>query len=288
MPGGYQPLCAFTFRHEAPVRPCRRFRLTAAPQTLAAMASYGLLARFRPDGLDIACEQSQLDLLAQDVAGGEHPEALFFRVFADDPLFFNYTGTDLISESQVLYLRNERTELDDDGQIRITPAETVTEADLVDSKTLPAGVIGRYDVWQKLVCVLGIDLSLLDLARQGDGPPVSRYYATFNVRRTYWKYLLLDDLARQDVYIADLDEQVEFEPLGETKVSPHHRASAYRSKVLLPLTRTPPFRFQLREKNSGNSRVLIRRLPVASAEQLSRDRLDDERSVSVSEIFVNS
>ena len=286
--GGYQPLCTFTFRHEATVSLCHRFKLTPAPRTRTAMATYGLLARFRWDGLDIAYEPSQLELLVQDVAGKDRPEALLFRVFADDPLFFNYTGTDLISESQVLYLRNERTEPDHDGQTRITSAETVTEADLVDSKTLPAGVIGKYDFWRKLVCVLGIDLSRLDLAGQADGPPFTRYYATFNARRTYWKYLLLDDLAGQDVYIADLDEQVEFEPLGETEVSTRHRASAYRSKVPLPLTRTPPFRFQLRERNGENSRVLIRRLPVASAEYLSRDRLNDEHSISVSEIFVNS
>ena len=60
-----------------------------------------------------------------------------------------------------------------------------------------------------------------------------------------------------------------------------------RSKTPLTMQERSEYRFQLREEASGNGKVLIRRLPVASAEHIGVDQ-SGNRATLVSEMYVNS
>ena len=86
--------------------------------------------------------------------------------------------------------------------------------------------------------------------------------------------------------VNDRDEKIEFVAEGESSLADNRVALTFRSKTLLPFRERSSYRFQLRDKNPGGGRVIIRQLPVASPSQLSREIIDGEQAL-VSEMYIN-
>ncbi len=78
----------------------------------------------------------------------------------------------------------------------------------------------------------------------------------------------------------------EFEVGEPETLSDKRPALTFRSKTYIPLRERPDCRFQLRERNSGAGKVLIRRLPVATASQIGKEVIDGVET-AVSEMFIN-
>lgn len=115
----------------------------------------------------------------------------------------------------------------------------------------------------------------------------NHYYVSFNSRRTLWKYYLLGEMARKDAYIFDPDAGVEFEFSGEATLADGQPAMVFKSRMELPLKQRQSFRFQLKERTANGDRVIIKRLPVASAGRFGKEVIS-EQEIVVSEIYVNS
>ena len=97
---------------------------------------------------------------------------------------------------------------------------------------------------------------------------------------------MLGNLANEDFYVNDQDENVEFISEGQFSLAGNRTALAIRSTTMLSMRERSQYRFQLRDRNSGGGRVLIRRLPVASAANISKEVIEGEMAF-VSEIFIN-
>jgi hypothetical protein len=112
------------------------------------------------------------------------------------------------------------------------------------------------------------------------------YYLKFKARKTFWKYYMLGLMAQKHSYIADLNDAIRFEFSGEESLSGNRTALTFRSKTPIPMRDTFSYRFQLKESGPRGEKVLIRRLPMASASQINREMIEGEEAV-VSEIYIN-
>ena len=79
---------------------------------------------------------------------------------------------------------------------------------------------------------------------------------------------------------------MEFEDTGRDLLPDNREALTFRSKQRIPLRERSEYRFQLKEKGTNGGKVVIRRLPVASADQYIREMVDGKEAI-VSEIFIN-
>lgn len=105
------------------------------------------------------------------------------------------------------------------------------------------------------------------------------------VRRTIWKYLMVGNWD-QPLTVADAAEVVGFGPAVAETLPDGTVVTVVRSAVALALEERPNYRFQLMKGPSGDRRVLVPRLPLASPAALRREFVNGALC-DVSEIFVN-
>jgi hypothetical protein len=249
----------------------------------------GLLIRNTPGGFQVFYDESRYDALLSLAANPGEPFHLEFLAFSTDPRFWLYTRPSPLKEGSVLYFNNQNTAAGTDGRVRLHRDEFAGQADFAPvASPSPGGLLGRREGRGISPMVVNIDVSE-DEVRALKGPPAATlksYYIGFQASQTFWKYYLLGDLAREGCYVNDREEQVEFVPEGQVSLAGERVALAFRSKTLLPLGERSNYHFQLRDRNSGGGRVLIRRLPVASPGQTIRETIDGENT-PVSEMFIN-
>ena len=112
------------------------------------------------------------------------------------------------------------------------------------------------------------------------------YYLKFKARETIWKYYLLGNLTKKNLDIVDLNNETQFEDTGPESLPDNRTALTFRSKQILPLREKSEYRFQLKEKDPNGGKVLIKRLPVASANQFLKESINGKEAI-LSEIFIN-
>ena len=113
-----------------------------------------------------------------------------------------------------------------------------------------------------------------------------KFYIRFTTNQTYWKYYILGDLSKRNVYIADLDNALQFENLGNVTLPGNRTAIQLLSSKAISLHELPDQRLQLKESTGTGDRVLVKRLPNASVEQVHAEMISD-KIASVSEIYIN-
>lgn len=268
---------------------CRALSFVPTPQTEMVIGKSGLLIRKTMNGLRVFYDETRYDALLSYASVSDEPLTLEFKAFASDPLFANYTEPSVYKDGSILYFSNRDAEADSEGKARLHREEFVSAADFEElSSPLLEGVISHRDSLSNPILVISIGLSEDEVAslKQASKPSAKKYYVSFQAEQTIWKYYLLGDLAKADFYVNDREEQIEFVPEGETFLADNRLALSFRSKTLLPFRERSNYHFQLRDKNSGGGRVLIRRLPVASPGQISRETIDGAKTL-VSEMFIN-
>lgn len=266
----------------------RSVRFVPTPESQALIDSAGFLVRNTPGGIELYYDEGRAESLKLylDDAGGEL--GFGFKVYVEDEVFKNYSEAFLASPGALAFCRSDRGVQVGD-RIRLHREEQVSQQDMepIDSAEL-ASLLGRWDrqvppafaVQVKLPSASGGSLAeFLESAPTG-------WFLRFGARRTYWTYFLLGPFADKRVNVVDLDEGMGFEPLGTVLLSDDRPALAFRSVAAIGMRQRPPNRFQLRESGSGNGKILVRRLPVAAANQLSRQTIQGS-VVAVSEIYVN-
>lgn len=241
----------------------------------------GLLTRGTENGIHVFYDSGQSDVLQYEVDDPDEPFSFQYRVFSRDPFFKNYTDVSSHKTDALFYFDggNAREEA---GFYRLHEAEYVSE---VDFQSLDAPmfseVLTKKDRLVKPVCVLDIPVS------QGEfkGKP-KHYTVKFDSRKTFWKYYVLGDFVDKKPYIADLNHETEFEFGGTESLPGNRTALVFRSRSSIPLREKLDVRFQLKAQNGGNGKVMIKRLPVASASQIATETINGKESV-ISEIYVN-
>ena len=150
-----------------------------------------------------------------------------------------------------------------------------------------ASVLELQDRLLKPLAVVTIHLPELPLAKasakQADH---LQYQINFMARQTIWKYYLLGKLSKTEAVIADLDAAEQFDFTGTETLGVNRSALSYRSRQAISLQQRSSRRFQLQDKPSKGGKVLIKRLPVASASQIYRENVAGKGAV-VSEIYIN-
>jgi len=248
----------------------------------------GMIIRKKVNGLELYCDQSRaeaLDLLLEELEG----EFSFgFKVYVADEEFKIYTEACSVSNDQIPYFDSEQGVADGE-RTRLHAQQQASEKDMqpVSSQAL-SDLLSRRD-WL-VRPAFAFKIAVRPAGSESIGSILkadpTRYFLRFGPRQTYWTYYLLGSFSDMRASIVDLDDGIGFESLERVSLSDKRPALAFRSQVEIPLRQHSACRFQLRESGAGRSRILVRRLPVASVGQINQQIING-KVVSVSEIYVN-
>ena len=84
----------------------------------------------------------------------------------------------------------------------------------------------------------------------------------------------------------DVNKTMEFQSTGHTRVTEQQTALTFRSTKPIPFREQFDYRFQLQANGNGGKKILMKRLPMASARHITKEVIKGEEAV-VSEIFIN-
>jgi hypothetical protein len=287
--GPYLPLFDLEVRHTFfPDERCAnalRFTLTAASATLLQRS--GLMVRAAQDGVAVFADGSRLEALKLILQDAEEPFRLTWLVYAADPLFVNYTqGLVHPPEGIPMFDSEGATAESQTGRWKLQRAIYVSAADArpIQDETILEALSGKpQQVPPLFVVTLGLRP---DAAIQKWPPEPKRYVLRFAARTAVWKYWLIGDWQASQPQVIDPDARASFLEPQETTLPDGRSALTIRSAEPIEILRRSPFRFQLRGRAGNNERVLVKRLPVAGAAQLTREA-GAPGGCLVSEIYVH-
>ena len=268
---------------------CPVLEFVPTPSTAALVVNAGLLIRKTNDGINVSYDRDHIATLQMFASDPDQPLRLCFKVFSNDSLFTNYTQLHGGQSNSILYLDNQKVVADAQGKLNLQAGEYISRRDLIslDSPLLES-ILENKDRHIKPVLVLTITVSEKELQQINEiwDKSLLQYQLRFKARETFWIYYLFGNLANETASIVDLNNETEFEYAGKATLSENRTAETFRSKQAIPLQHRTNYRFQLREKTAEGGKILIKRLPVASANQLYRENIAGEGAV-VSEIYIN-
>lgn len=253
------------------------------PGTSRIIGGVNALVKNGANGIEVFYDADKLHTLRlyADEANGR--ARFSFGVFARDRSFWNYTVPSVRKDGAVLYFSNGGTGGDAAGATAsLSKDGFVSEKDFVDIGTLAAG--GVFCGSERRRPDFMVDI-FSDPAADG-GLAARDYVVNFNARQSYLKYHLLGAMNRNNLFIVDLDNQVEFESCGDHVLPGNRPCKVFRSKSPVPILEKPTVRFQLKEQGQGTGKVLIKRLPAASESRLGMELIDGRREI-VAESFIN-
>lgn len=263
-------------------QPFAEWELTAGAGTRALMARTGLLVR-RVTGAAVFLLPDDRTAQLRDhiaAAGGTFPFLLC--VYPEDPYFAGYTAP-VVPPGQVLVADSRDAVPQPAAGERLHCGVCLDHLALVNADDVRAtralAGAGNGGPARRPAVIVHIALSADGVA----GPPRA-FVVRFDAASSYWKYYVRGALAARALAIADLDAAVAFRRVGdEAEVG---RAAVFLSDAPIALRARPGQRFQLRERAAFGDRILMKRMPVASA-GLRQRAVVDGQAVLVSEIFIN-
>ena len=288
--GSYLPLFSVEVEHTFFSNGlCARLDFVPTPNCLIFMGKVGLLIRHTQNGVRVFFDQNSSEALRLYATDPDEPLRLAFKIFARQRSFKAYTDINPPKEESILYFDNQGVKIDATDRFRLHDAEYGSAKDFekLNSPRM-TDLLSRKDRLLKPEFIISIELGkkeikILDAASK---TAYHKYYLKFQARETFWKYYLLSSMTKSKAYIADLNQETEFEDTGRASLPENRMALTFRSKQRIPLREQSEYRFQLREKDSNGAKVIVRRLPVASAGQFYKEIVGGKEAI-VSEIFIN-
>jgi len=198
-------------------------------------------------------------------APGDAPPVLAWHVHATDDGFANYTADPALRPGELLV-----ADLGDpEPAFDVRPLAWPLVAQTLDaaSRRVPP------------FAVLRVPAAALSQ------PPV-QHTLRVAARATVWKYCLHGDWAEPQLQVVDLAREAEFSEPAAERLDGGAPMLAIRSRHHIPLMQRSERRFQLRSRQRGGDKVLIKRLPVAGARQFAREEIDGIPTL-ISEIHVH-
>lgn len=289
--GLYQPLFHITARHPYFGDDiCRDLQWEPSRPTRQAMANLDLLFRADDTGMTVHYDSHRLEALAllAGQAGSDTP-GLFFKAYAKDPFFMNYTDLPDLQKDRLRFLDTSRAVTEKSEQIRLHKTAVVSDQDSARLSELRAdSILVRRDLGSPPVCVVqirpaGKKNSPLD---PGGNVHTRSYYICFGQRRTFWKYFVVGPLAARKISIEDADQKWRFDRTDAAGIAARGPVAAFISKRPIPLTQAPDNHFQLKVHGAHSDKVVIQKLPAAPVDILHREQRGSE-AVYVSEIYIH-
>lgn len=248
---------------------CTNLIFVPTPATRRVLQQYQLLVKMEDTGFSIIADQDFSVVFDEEAV-------LRFDVFTHDPYFGFYT---LETQNTVLPLYYSSKNITADNTSLVLMDKQPAES----QGTAPA----RAKPGDKTpLLIVDIDLSGAEFAtvRQAAVAPIARTIK-FNTRAIYWKYYFFGELAKLELDIHDLSSQttVAFDPSDEAVVK---NGKAFISQIPLAMNSEPKQRFQLKDRNNSG-KILIKRLPNAGVNLISKSRDLRGQQILVAEIYVN-
>jgi len=267
---------------------CPHLDFVVTKSTKRLINNAGLLLRNTCNGIDVAYDDSRLDVLRQFAQDPDDGLCFEFKVYSRTPEFRGYTEPFSGSSGEVLYFSNESQ--GGEGEIKLHPHDYASSGDrlLVSSEKLK-DALSRQD---KVVPPVFFIRIMMEGAKSqffdDQLNPISHQCCIkLKSRQTIWTYFVLGNAAKEGVYISDANEQIDFEYMGKATLADSRVAMTFRSKQSIPFTENYNYNFQLKEKRIGGDKVHIKRLPVARVGQVGKG-VNTEQGSIVSEIYINS
>lgn len=305
----YSPLFSIRVEHAFWEQGTTALTCAPTPQTADWMRRRDFLVRPQRNGLAVFCETARRRLLLDDCLPGA--VSLAFKWYAQDPLFSQYTLPLPSEQACVPYLRSGEAVEDRDGDAPDAPISAAPR----DRRRLHAGpsvdaqrmlavtepALARHldarDLLRKPVLVAEIDPAdhvvghtAGEHAQAGMDEVNVDYYARFSVRKSIWKYYLIDQPGSHadagSLAVVDLDDAVRFVAAEPELLPGNRRALVFMSDGEIDMQQKYTQRFQLREQGGMGERVLIRRLPNADVSKVTQETIGS-RAALVSEIYIN-
>jgi len=233
---------------------------------------------------------SALALFGPAQALATEPDAvLAWQVHATDEAFPTCTDNPAQWPAELLWLDAGEALRDEgraggDAPLRLHAGETVSRADVrpltwpLVSQSLGAQAPNGARLMPPLA-LLRVPLAALPRA-----PLMCT--VRFAPRETVWKYCLHGDWPEPQLQVVDLASGVEFGDPEPGRLDNGAPLLAIRSRSPIALAQRSERRFQLRSRQRGGDKVLVKRLPVAAAQFLAREQVGSESRL-VSEIHVH-
>ncbi|WP_292996467.1 hypothetical protein [Nitrosomonas sp.] len=285
--GTYRPLLSVTVEHAYFLGGnCKTLEFVPTNSCAALLRKAGLLLKSSESGVAIYFDEEKIDILRLHA---EDEFALVFKVFSKDSNFFRYTTPGAPPDNTILLLNNQHITLDPTDKQMLHNGPNVTDEALIDSKADQLeGILDRKDYLVKPAFIVqmfvtadaqGLCSEKLDVAAR-------KFYIRFTTNQSFWKYYISGDLSKRNVYIADLDNVVQFNNAGSILLPGHREAILLQSSVAIPMQEQHHHRLQLRESGNMGDKVLIKRLPNASVNQIYGEMMSGKME-NVSEIYIN-
>lgn len=286
--GNYITLFDIGVEHDFFEGPSRCLDFVPTEKTKRLIHNHGMLIRKTSSGILVAYDHGRFEALQIHMADDSDGLEFEFKAYATDPGFHTYTK--LVSElgKKLLYFENTTVSNHVEEVVSLHESEHVSSNDLIDMDSNQLkGVINKKDYLIPPVLVLRILASgntngLFDKDFNNKSPS---FRINFDSRQTYWKYYLDDSDIDDSTYVYDPDEKIAFESTGAVELPDGRKFSTYRSKKSIQLHERYDFKFQLKQKQNGDDKVLFRRLPFAGTGLTEKEVVADQ-AIEVSEIFV--
>lgn len=248
---------------------CTNLVFTTTPATRSVLQRYQLAVKAEESGIGIFADQECSVVFDSEAV-------LRFEVFAQDPYFGFYT---LETQNRKLPLHYSSKNITADNTSLVLLDEQPAESR--DARTVRVKPGDRTPL-----LIVDIDLAGAEFAtaRAAEALPIARKIK-LSTRDIYWKYYFFGELAKLDLEIHDLSSQmaVAFDASDEVVAK---NGKAFISQVPIAMSSAPKQRFQLKDKN-GSGKILIKRLPNAGVNLISKSRDLRGQQILVAEIYVN-
>ena len=265
---------------------CKNLEFIPSESCAVLLRRAGLLLKSSESGIAVYFDEEKIDILRLHA---EDDLVLAFKVFSKDSNFFRYTAPGAPPDDSILFFDTQQvTRNAADKQMLHPDAYAAADAWLkLTDDPLPA-ILERKDYLVKPVFIvqLCITAGAQGLCSDKLDAAARKFYIRFTTNQTYWKYYILGDLSKPNVFIADLDNTLQFENLGNVTLPGNRNAIQLLSSKAIPLYELPDQRLQLKESIGTGDRVLVKRLPNASVEQVHGEMLGGAIE-NVSEIYIN-
>ncbi len=265
---------------------CKSLEFIPTGSTATTLNKTGLIVKSSESGIAVFYEQDPLNRLRLHAEEGL---SLAFKVFSKDPNFFRYTLPGAPADNHLLYFNNQSVVPDATGRQMLHREPNVLDRAWIDINAASlAGLLDRKDYFVKPVFMLQMNITADEpgLCSEQLDADARQFHIRFATLQTYWKYYILGDLSKRNVYIADLDNALQFNPAGNILLPGNRESMLFQSSAAIPMQEQPSQRIQLRESGSLGDKVLIKRLPNASVHQMVGEMLNGQREY-VSEIYIS-
>lgn len=270
---------------------CRGLSLQATAASADLLQRAGALLRASERGLTIYHDRGRRAALRALVGQDGAPFVLVFVARSSDPWLATCTqGMARQPDTLLCFDTRRAAPPEADGRRRLHCAEHASAADRAAlAGPLLSRALTQAQQLMPPAFVLRLALrrgSVDGWVGEGDAPPAPRYLVRLQSTATRWKYYLPAEWAPQQPQVVDLAGQTAFEPARTEQLGDGRPVLTICSQGDIALQQRPAQRFQLRVRGPQADRVLIKRLPVACAGQISALNVAGVRTL-VSEIYVN-